>query len=78
MILLILSSSAKILQLYRYDESFCVFVKMFITVIFELTPFFITFFVFTFMFSLILVIMESKNGEDDEFVAVIPFVRAFI
>ena len=51
---------------------------MFIAVIFELFPFFLTFFVFTFQFSLILVIMETKNGDDEEFRGVIKFMRAFI
>ena len=51
---------------------------MFIAVIFELFPFFLTFFVFTFQFSLILVIMDTKNGDDEEFKGVIKFMRAFI
>ena len=51
---------------------------MFIAVIFELFPFFLTFFVFTFQFSLILVIMDTKNGDDEEFRGVIKFMRAFI
>ena len=51
---------------------------MFIAVIFELFPFLLTFFVFTFSFSLILVIMDTKNGDDEEFRGVIKFMRAFI
>jgi hypothetical protein len=51
---------------------------MFISVIFEITPFFMTFFVFTFLFSLILVIMHTQNGDDEEFKGVTRFIRAFI
>ena len=75
---MILLASTKILQLYRYNESYCIFVYTFIAVIFETIPFFVIFFVFTFMSSMTLIIMDSKSGEDEEFFGVSNFIRAFV
>jgi hypothetical protein len=76
--MMILLASTKILQLYRYNESYCIFVYTFIAVIFELIPFFVIFFVFTLMSSFTLIIMDSKNGDDEEFLGANNFIRAFI
>jgi len=56
-ILIIFTSSTKVLQYIRYKESYSFFVQMFTQVLIQLMPFFSVFIVFTLIFTFILIIM---------------------
>lgn len=63
-IVLIIQSTAKFLQLIRYNESFCLLVQMLTQVTVDIYPFLIVFFTFQLIFVLITIVLEYGYTED--------------
>ena len=76
-ILILVGLSSKILQLIRFSDEYGCFVQMFIKIIGQLTPFLLMFMSSTFLFTLIIVIMEA-DVDDGDYPNIVKFLRIII
>lgn len=67
------------LQFIRYNEYYCMFVNVFNKVIEELSTFIITFFVFTIVFSFVIILMQADvDAEGDEYKHLPMLFQSFV
>lgn len=74
-IVCLIQSSAKFLQLIRYDEAFCFLVEMLTQVFRDIYPFLIVFFTFMFVFVFVTYILEGHYSDESyQFMGVFPMI----